>query len=166
MALCICVGALSGETNPWVSLIFVINPHTISMGHMSLSSPLTLDPSTRLSLTSPCMPLVWVQHEASQFTGCSKRGGQGYRRPLPSKEPNCLSRSIFHITQSFPIFFLGLFSLTIPCVYLPPSFLHTTLWYFMKQQFPNGPLGPLGCDLWSSWPLPLSTCAVISETGH
>lgn len=132
MALCICVGALSGETNPWVSLIFVINPHTIFMGHMSLSSPLTLDPSTRLSLTSPCMPLFWVQHEASQLTGCSKRGGQGYRRPLPSKEPNCLSRSIFHVTQSFPIFFFWISSPSPSPVFifLPLSYtlLSETLW--------------------------------------
>jgi hypothetical protein len=50
MALCICVGALSEETNPWVSLIFVINPHTIFMGHMSLSSLLTPQPGSHWHL--------------------------------------------------------------------------------------------------------------------
>lgn len=126
-ALCICVGALSGETNMWVGLIIVINPHTISIGHMSFSSPLTLDPSP----TSPCMSLFWMQHEASQFTRCSKRGGQCCRRPLPSKELNCLSPSpSFHLSHHpiLPYWFLGLSSLILPFVCLSTSFSYTTLW--------------------------------------
>lgn len=126
MILCICVGALSGETNMWVGLIIVINPHTISIGHMSFS-PLTLDPSP----TSPCMSLFWMQHEASQFTRCSKRGGQCCRRPLPSKEPNCLSLPLspsFTSPNLAPLFSGSPRSSSPLFVYLPPSFSYTTLW--------------------------------------
>lgn len=161
-ALCICVGALSGETNMWVGLIIVINPHTISIGHMSFSSPLTLDPSP----TSPCMSLFWMQHEASQFTRCSKRGGQCCRRPLPSKELNCISPSpSFHLSHHpiLPHCFLGLSSLILPFVCLSHFLTLLSETSLYETQIPNG---PLGCDLWSNWPLPLFTWAVISEIGH
>jgi hypothetical protein len=132
-ALCICVGALSGETNMCVGLIIVINPHTISIGHMSFSL-LTLDPSP----TSPCMSLFWMQHEASQFTRCSKRGGQCCRRPLPSKELNCLSIfPSFTSPNLAPLFSGSLLAHPPLCFFIYLIFLHYSLRpHFMKLKFP------------------------------
>lgn len=107
--------AFSGETNLCLFVSLMSLTHIPSpWGTCPSPHPWPFDLSPWPSLTSPCMSLFWVQHEASQLTGCSKRGGQGCWKPLPSKEPNC-------------------FSLHLSC----PSILPHVLWISSPSPFPS-----------------------------